>query len=167
MFSEHHFQSDDGLHLYYRTYPNSNSGLIHQPLICLPGITRNSKDFHDLAVLLSQEQAVGRKIICVDYRGRGKSDWDPNKENYNVKREALDVIQLLEHLNVSKASFIGTSRGGLVILMMAALQPGCIESAIFNDIGPELDISGLLDIKKYLDANKTPKNWDEAAQIQK
>lgn len=167
MYREHYFKSDDGLNLYARDYPPKTSGTELKPVICLPGLTRSSKDFHKLANYLSQDSAQPRRVIAVDYRGRGKSQWDDNSDNYNIIREAQDVLTALEHLKISRSDFIGTSRGGLILHIIATLKLEAISSIIFNDVGPELEIQGLLDIKSYLSKSRLPKNWADAALAQK
>lgn len=167
MYNEHYFKSDDGLKLYIRDYPVADDSLEKKPIVCLPGLTRNSKDFHKLASYLNQESAQSRRIVSIDYRGRGKSQWDRDAANYNIIREAQDVLAALEHLNISSAGFIGTSRGGLILHIIATLKLDVISSIIFNDVGPELELQGLLDIQSYLLKSKLPKNWSDAASALK
>ncbi|MBL0371149.1 alpha/beta hydrolase [Rhizobium sp. KVB221] len=144
-FQPFHFSSDDGLKLYGRDYPCPSSST--PPVVCLPGLTRNSRDFHSLAAKLQSE---GLRIITLDYRGRGQSEWDPNKANYNIMREAQDVLAALDHLGIEKARFIGTSRGGLILHMLGNMAPDRIISMIFNDIGPVIESDGLRHIRDYL-----------------
>lgn len=167
MYKEHYFESDDGLKLYLRDYPPSKHGTDLKPVVCLPGLTRNSKDFHKLATYLAQNRDEPRRVISVDYRGRGKSHWDDDHANYNIIREAQDVLTVLEQLEISTADFIGTSRGGLILHIIATLKLELISSIIFNDIGPELELQGLLDIKGYLSKSRRPKDWKDAALVQK
>lgn len=167
MYKEHYFKSDDGLKLYVRDYLSNTFGTDIEPVLCLPGLTRNSKDFDKLATYLTQDSVLPRRVITVDYRGRGKSQWDDNGDNYNIIREAQDVLTVLEHLKISRAAFIGTSRGGLILHIIATLKLEVISSIIFNDVGPELEIQGLLDIKSYLSKSRRPDNWEDAALTQK
>lgn len=167
MYNEHYFQSDDGLKLYVRDYPSTRQELDIEPVVCLPGLTRNSKDFHKLAIYLTRDSDQPRRVISVDYRGRGKSQWDDNGANYNIVREAQDVLGILEQLKISKADFIGTSRGGLILHIIATIKLDVIATIIFNDIGPELELQGLLDINSYLAKSRRPKSWEDAALVQK
>jgi pimeloyl-ACP methyl ester carboxylesterase len=167
MYKEHYFQSDDGLKLYVRDYSANKHELNTRPVVCLPGLTRNSKDFHKLATHLCNSSKKSYRVISVDYRGRGKSQWDDNKANYNILREAQDVLGILNWLQIAKADFIGTSRGGLILHIIATIKLDIISSIIFNDIGPELELQGLLDIKKYLSKSTRPRSWADAASIQK
>lgn len=167
MYNEHYFKSDDGLKLYVRDYPSSQSELNLEPVVCLPGLTRNSKDFDKLATYLAQNTVNPRRVITIDYRGRGKSQWDDESANYNIVREAQDVLIVLEQLEISNADFIGTSRGGLILHIIATLKLELISSIIFNDVAPELELQGLLDIKSYLSRSRRPKSWSDAALAQK
>lgn len=167
MYSEHYIKADDGLKLYVRDYPSIRDSSNIKPVVCLPGLTRNSKDFHKLATYLSQDSVQTRRVISIDYRGRGKSQWDDNSANYNIIREAQDILTILEQLKINKADFIGTSRGGLILHIIATIKLEVISSIIFNDVGPEFELQGLLDIKSYLSKSRRPKNWEDAALAQK
>ena len=167
MFKDHTFQSDDGLSLHLRDYPAHDESTDKHPIVCLPGLSRNVRDFHELALILSQAKDTPRRVVVINYRGRGQSQWDENKKNYNIVREAQDVILAMDELNITCANFIGTSRGGLILHILAAMKLDLLSSVIFNDIGPVIDLSGLLEIQKYLEKVRLPKDWDDAAQIQK
>lgn len=167
MYKEHNVTADDGLNLYVRDYPSSNHIASLKPLVCLPGLTRNSKDFHKLATSLSQHTDQPRRVLSIDYRGRGQSQWDDDAKNYNIIREAKDVLVILEQLRICEADFIGTSRGGLILLIIATLNLDVMSSVIFNDVGPELELAGLLEINSYLSKARRPKNWADAAIAQK
>jgi pimeloyl-ACP methyl ester carboxylesterase len=132
-YQEHDFQSQDGLRLYYREY-----GAGGKSIICLPGLTRNSKDFQDIALHL----APNYRVICPDLRGRGQSDPDPNWKNYNVGVYAQDVRALMKAAQIDRAIFLGTSLGGLVTMILAYQSPERIQAAILNDLGPEVDPAG-------------------------
>ena len=144
-FQPFHFTTDDGLKLYGRDY----GGTISRPLpvVCLPGLSRNSRDFHQLAMQLSED---GYRVVTLDYRGRGQSAWDANKANYNAAREGLDVITALGHLGIGKATFIGTSRGGLILHLLAQTSIERIAAVVLNDIGPVIEVEGLRRIRDYL-----------------
>ncbi|KGB81635.1 MAG: alpha/beta hydrolase [Confluentimicrobium sp.] len=146
-----YFTADDGARIAYR---DTGSG---QPLICLSGLTRNSADFDYLAPHLD-----GVRMICMDYRGRGASDWS-GAASYTVLREAQDVIGLYTHLGLASAPILGTSRGGLVALMLAAMAADRVAGVCFNDIGPEVESVGLGRISDYIGRNPRAKTHAEAA----
>jgi pimeloyl-ACP methyl ester carboxylesterase len=149
-FQAFHYRSDDGLNLYGRDYAPSLRDEL--PIVCLAGLSRNSRDFHPLALKLT---ADGQRVITLDYRGRGQSDWDDNKANYHIVREAQDVISALDYLGIPRASFIGTSRGGLILHIMAMTARDRIAGIVLNDIGPEIEVEGLRRIRDYLSQQST------------
>lgn len=161
-FQPFHFTADDGIGLYGRVYGETGTG--SPPVVCLAGLSRNGRDFHQLASMLA---ARGRKVITLDYRGRGLSAWDPNPANYNLIREAQDVLQALAHLAIAEADFIGTSRGGLILHVLPAMAPGLARSIVLNDVGPVLEIEGLRRIKDYLSARPEPRDFSQAARALK
>ena len=156
-FNIFHVQTDDGLRLYGRDYGHDNSSQL--PVVCLSGLSRNSRDFHQFAQRLASE---GRRIVTLDYRGRGLSDWDANKENYNIVREGQDVVQMLDSLGIIRAAFVGTSRGGLILHVLGAMIGERIAAIVLNDIGPVLEIDGLKRIRDYLSARSQPSNFADA-----
>lgn len=163
-FSDFFYQSQDGLKLHARIYGARNA---HLPVVCLPGLTRNSRDFHDLALFLASDSKTPRRIICFDYRGRGQSAYDPNWQNYNVGMEAADILAGLTELRIEQAAFIGTSRGGLIMHVLAAMRPGLIKAAVLNDIGPVIEVEGLAHIRAYLQNARQPVSFTEAVEMQK
>ncbi|MGO4449454.1 alpha/beta fold hydrolase [Phyllobacterium sp. TAF24] len=161
-----HFSAPDGLQLYGRLYqPEVKTGNL--PVICLPGLTRNSRDFHELALFLSQHPQTPRPVITFDYRGRGRSAYDPDWSHYNIGVEAGDVIAGLTHLQINQAVFLGTSRGGLITHILAAIAPQLLAGVILNDIGPEISVEGLQQIGSYLNGARQPTNWNDAADLQR
>ena len=149
--------SRDGLRLFYRDYPGSPG---QPPLLCLHGLTRNSRDFGSFA-----DRYAGRfRVIAVDFRGRGMSDHDPEPAHYLPVTYAADVLQLLDELAIDRALFVGTSLGGLVTMLVAGAQPERIAGAILNDVGPELDPAGLDRIRSYVGKPVRFADWDEAAE---
>jgi len=164
-FQERRFTASDGLQLYARDYGYDNPQAQHSlPVICLPGLSRNSRDFHLLALRLAAHAERPRRVIAVDYRGRGFSAWDPDKSHYQLPVEAADVLTACEVLDISRAIFIGTSRGGLILHLLAAMRPALLGGVVLNDIGPVIDITGLLLIRQYLQAHGTFHAWDEAVE---
>jgi pimeloyl-ACP methyl ester carboxylesterase len=165
-FESRFFTAKDGLRLHARIYPAGNPpGAAREPLpvICLPGLSRNVRDFHQFALLVAQDLSAPRRVIALDYRGRGLSDYDPNPENYNIGIECRDVITVCTALGIARAIFVGTSRGGLILHIMAALKPDLIAGAVLNDIGPEIEADGLRDIRDYLSQRSSPATLDDAA----
>lgn len=160
-FTEFHFAADDGIALYGRIYGADNRS---PPVICLAGLSRNSRDFHGVATMLAES---GRRVVTLDYRGRGLSARDHNPANYNLLREAQDVVEAAVHLGIVEADFIGTSRGGLILHFLPAMAQGLVRSAVLNDVGPVLEIEGLRKIKDYLSARPEPKDFSQAARALK
>jgi len=136
MFEECHVEAADGLRLYYRDYPNVSP---RSPVICLPGLTRNSRDFAPLATRIS----TTRRVICPDLRGRGKSQYDPEWRNYHPGQYAADLWQLFDTLQLDEVVIIGTSLGGWMAMLLNHQKPGRIAGAVMNDIGPEADPNGI------------------------
>ncbi|MBR2687096.1 MAG: alpha/beta hydrolase [Aquamicrobium sp.] len=164
-FSDFFYSSPDGLKLHARIYGERNhAGL---PVVCLPGLTRNARDFHELALYLSNEARPQRKVVSFDYRGRGQSAYDSNVANYTVGVEANDILAGLDQLEIKQAAFIGTSRGGLIIHVLGMLRPTILKAIVLNDVGPALEISGLAHIKSYLEKAPRPQNLAEAVEAQK
>lgn len=166
VFESRFFTAEDGLRLHARLYPAGNPPGAAQerlPVICLPGLSRNVRDFHPFARLVAQDPSVPRRVIALDYRGRGLSNYDPNPENYNIGIECRDVITVCTALGIARAIFVGTSRGGLILHVMAALKPDLIAGAVLNDIGPEIEADGLRDIRDYLSQRSSPATLDDAA----
>ncbi|MDP1628315.1 alpha/beta fold hydrolase [Parvibaculum sp.] len=156
-YRELFYTSQDGLRLFARDYGERTSP--GTPIICLPGLTRNSKDFESLAVHLS----AAHRVICPDLRGRGRSGYCENWSDYTPAHEMMDTLDLMGAAGVAQAIFIGTSRGGLIVMALAAFRPNVIKAAILNDVGPELDPRGIQRIAGYVGVMETPATWDEAA----
>lgn len=157
-YKENHYRSADGLDLYYREY-----GAGDQAVVCLHGLSRNSKDFHDLARHLSPRY----RVICPDLRGRGRSQYDPNGRNYNIIVYTQDVQRLFDAAGLEKPVLIGTSLGGFISLTMAYLAPERLRAIVLNDAGPEVDPVGVKRIMGYSGTSAPPRNWDEAAALVK
>jgi pimeloyl-ACP methyl ester carboxylesterase len=153
----------DGLRLYARDYgPDMGDAL---PVVCLPGLSRTSEDFHDLAEALSNDASRPRRVLSLDYRGRGRSEWDRDWRNYDVRVELNDTLQVLTVAGIEKAIFVGTSRGGLITMALSAARPTLIAGAVLNDVGPVLEAKGLKRIQGYVGKLPTPRTMQEAAQI--
>jgi pimeloyl-ACP methyl ester carboxylesterase len=149
----------DGLALYARDYPPlaPETGL---PVICLHGLTRNSRDFEIVAPRIA---ALGRRVIAPDMRGRGKSANDPDPAHYVPTVYAQDVLKLMDALSAPAAVFIGTSMGGLITMVLGALAPDRIAATVLNDIGPKLSPAGLSRIASYVGRTQPVQSWAEAA----
>ena len=168
-FRDVHYTSRDGLRLHVRDYPACETAE-RLPLICLPGLTRNVRDFHKLALILSGQShsepvASPRRIVSFDYRGRGASQWDREPKNYNLAVETDDVLDGLAALGIHRAGFLGTSRGALIIHMLAAVRPTILAAAILNDAGPVIEGAGLAQIKAYLTRLPPPKDRADARRL--
>lgn len=157
------FTSRDGLTLSARHY--RASGVLGRPVLCLAGLTRNSRDFHDLATFLSSHPSRPRHVWCPDYRGRGKSDRDPNWRNYSPFLELLDVLDLMAIAGLRDVGVIGTSRGGIIAMLMAVIRPAAMGALVMNDIGPVIETAGLARIMGYAGKVPIPGDWDEAAHL--
>lgn len=155
--------ASDGLRLFARDYgPDFGDAL---PVVCLPGLARTSEDFHDLAVALCTDADRPRRVLSLDYRGRGRSEWDRDWRNYDVRVEANDVLQVLTAAGIEKAIFVGTSRGGLITMALSAIRPTLLGGAVLNDVGPVIEAKGLIRIRGYVGKLPTPRSMKEAAQI--
>ena len=152
-YSEHRYPSKDGLSLYYREYGSSD-----KVIICLPGLTRNSKDFHDLATRL----ATDYRVICLDFRGRGQSEHDPKWRHYHPGTYARDTWKLMDEFSIEKFVVIGTSLGGLVAMIMSAQQGSRIKAIVMNDIGPEVNPVGITRILRNAGVKAEINNWQDA-----
>lgn len=160
--------AQDGLRLYARHYradaPAEKRG---RSVLCLPGLTRNSKDFHRLAKYLAHEAPRRRDVYAIDYRGRGRSAYDDDWHNYTPYIELLDTLDFMTLAGLHDAAIVGTSRGGIIAMLMAVVRPTAIGVAVLNDIGPVLDSSGLARIAGYVGKIPTPASWDEATSLSK
>lgn len=160
------FSASDGLRLHAADYGRHDLRTrTRLPLVCLPGLTRNTRDFHDLALLLSRDTDTPRRVVSFDYRGRGQSAWDKDPAGYTVIREAEDVLSGIAAMGLEHAIFVGTSRGGLIMHMLAAMRPGVMVGGVLNDIGPVIEGAGLAQIKVYLSRTPAPSDWSSAAAI--
>jgi len=137
------------------------------PVICLPGLARTNEDFRELLEALAFDANNPRRVIALSSRGRGLSERDPKPENYSVPVELNDLLAVLDQTKISRAIFVGTSRGGILTMALTAARPQAIAGAVLNDIGPVLEMPGLLRIQSYVGKLPKPKDWDDAVWIQK
>jgi pimeloyl-ACP methyl ester carboxylesterase len=159
------FTAPDGLRLHAVDYGRGIADAL--PLICLPGLSRNARDFSRFAEHFVTNASPKRRVVCFDYRGRGLSEWDRDWKNYNVLTEAGDVLAGMAALGLQHAAFVGTSRGGLISMALAAMRPGVMRAVVLNDVGPVIEGDGLTQIRAYLSRAPRPKSWDEAIALQK
>lgn len=157
------FTSRDGLRLRVRHYPGSGSG--RRPALCLPGLTRNSADFHDLASVLSDPRGHRRDVYAVDYRGRGRSEAATDSASYSIQTELADVLDFMSLEGLHDAAVIGTSRGGLIAMAMMSARPAAVGAIVLNDIGPVIERDGLARLVAYVGRVPLPNNWADAEAL--
>ena len=164
-YRSHFLSARDGLRLHVREYGTETAN--STPVVCLPGLARTSADFDTLARALTAETAPPRRVLAIDYRGRGRSDYDPDWAHYEIKTELDDVLSMMAALGVPEAIIVGTSRGGLITMAMAPIRPTAIKGVVLNDIGPVIDAQGLIRIRGYVGKLPAPADWVQAANILK
>lgn len=164
-YKDIYFTVRDGLRLYARHYPATHAAKNRRPVLCLAGLTRNSRDFHRVACALAQDASTPRDVYTLDTRGRGLSEHDKNWKNYTVPNEMQDVLDFMTMKELTDCAIIGTSRGGLITMVMAAAQPSRIGAAVLNDIGPVIETDGLMRIAGYVGKTPIPKSWKDAARV--
>lgn len=154
MTLKHRFAASDGAGI---AYTDEGEGM---PLLCLSGLTRNGSDFDYMLPHLPP----GWRVIRMDYRGRGASDWT-GAASYTVPREGKDAVELLDHLGIARAAVLGTSRGGMIGMFLAATANGRLAGLCLNDVGPRLDMAGLARIKDYVGRNPAAKTVEAFARV--
>ena len=166
-YSDEYYESEDGLRLHYRDYRPQGSADDRPPVFCLPGLTRNCRDFEAIADHLSRRLSQPRRVISPDFRGRGLSDYDPEWRNYHPLTYVRDMETLIGELGFERIVCLGTSLGGLVSMTLNHRRPGLVERVILNDVGPEIAPQGLARIMGY--AGRTPdiRSWEDAVALSK
>jgi pimeloyl-ACP methyl ester carboxylesterase len=157
-YKDCYFRAQDGLSLYYRDY--GNESLAGTPILCLAGLTRHSADFHELALRFSGRH----RVLAMDLRGRGNSDYDPDASHYTPATYVNDIGHLLTAANCHQVIVIGTSLGGLLAMAMGAAKPTALRAVVLNDVGPEIDPTGIARIQAYVGKASVPTTMAEAAQ---
>jgi pimeloyl-ACP methyl ester carboxylesterase len=154
--------AQDGLRWHVREYgPRAASTL---PVVCLPGLARTVADFDALAPALANGTPA-RRVIAIDSRGRGQSDYDSNPENYNVAVELGDVVTVLTALGIGEAVFVGSSRGGILTMLLGVAHPTAIAGVVLHDIGPVIEPKGLARIKSYVGKLPQPRTFADGSEI--
>jgi pimeloyl-ACP methyl ester carboxylesterase len=162
-FASLYISAPDGLKLHVRSYGSRLAAAL--PVVCLPGLARTAADFDAIAAALANDAADPRWVLALDYRGRGRSEYDRDPANYALPVELADLSAVLTALDIGRAVFIGTSRGGLLAMMLAATRPTVIAGVVLNDIGPVIEPTGLMRIKNYVGKLPTPRSYAEGADI--
>jgi pimeloyl-ACP methyl ester carboxylesterase len=158
-YSDREWTSFDGLRLYARDYAGG-PGPAKLPVVCLHGLTRNSKDFEEVASFIA---ATGRRVLVPDVRGRGRSARDPRPMNYVPPIYARDIVDLCKAAGIERAEFVGTSMGGLITMAITAIAPKLVAGAVLNDIGPQVAKAGLVRIAGYTSRKVQIDSWEDAA----
>ncbi len=159
-WSDHYWWSSDGVRLHARVYAGPEGSESAPPILCMPGLARNVRDFEDLAPHVAQY----RKVIVIEFRGRGESAFAKDPMTYVPLTYVQDVVAMLDELAIERFAAIGTSLGGLVAMLLAAALPGRIVGAVLNDVGPELQTAGLERIRDYIGAGGSQPTWMHAAR---
>lgn len=162
-FDDCFVSAQDGLKLHARRYDAPGARAL--PVVCLPGLSRTAADFHALALSLARHPERPRRVLALDSRGRGKSDFDRDPDNYNPMVEVGDVLAVTTALEIGPAVVVGSSRGGILAMMMAAVRPTLLAGVVLNDIGPVIELQGLMRIKGYVGKLPQPRSFEEGAEI--
>lgn len=158
MYNDGYWWSPDGLRLHYRDYAGGSDG--RPPLLCLPGLTRNARDFEPLAARLAGEW----RLICPDMRGRAESAYAKDAMTYVPLTYMQDISRLLADLAITRFVAVGTSLGGIITMLMAATHREWLAGALLNDVGPALEEEGLARIRTYVGVNQSHPTWVHAAR---
>lgn len=156
IWTDRYWTSGDGLRLHYRDHDGPSD---RPPIVCLPGLTRNARDFEPVA----DRYAGTWRVLSLDFRGRGMSDYDPKPRNYAPPTYAADVLALFGQIGIGRAVLLGTSLGGLVTMILGATAHDRIAGAMLNDIGPEIDQAGIERIRGYVGRSTEFASWEEFA----
>jgi pimeloyl-ACP methyl ester carboxylesterase len=154
--------AQDGLKLHVREWGRRAAPAL--PVVCLPGLARTVADFEPLAAALAGSKAP-RRVLALDSRGRGRSQYDRNPANYNLKVELADLVAVLTALGISQAVFVGSSRGGILAMLLGVARPSVIAGCVLNDIGPVIEPQGLARIKSYVGKLPRPASFQEGTDI--
>ena len=159
-WSDHYWWSADGVRLHARIYDGPPTAAQAPPILCMPGLARNARDFEALA----PHMAAQRRVIVIEFRGRGESAYAKDPMTYVPLTYVQDVVALVDELAIARFATVGTSLGGLVSMFLAASLPGRLVGAVLNDVGPELEAAGLDRIRDYIGAGGSQPTWMHAAR---
>ena len=157
-WTDRFWYSAEGIRLHYRNYEGPRD---KPPILCIPGLTRNARDFEPVA----ERYAGDWRVLCVDLRGRGMSDNDPDPTRYKPQYYVADILKLLDQEGIADAIFFGTSLGGICTMLLASTDADRIAGAMLNDIGPEIDQTGIDRIGGYVGREVRFDNWEKAADV--
>ncbi len=160
LWRDRYWWSKDGLRLHYRDYPGPEKATGEAPLLCMPGLTRNARDFEGLA----EHFAATRRVITVDFRGRGDSAYAKDAMTYVPLTYAQDIISLCEEQQIDRFVACGTSLGGIVTMLLAAMSGERLAGAILNDVGPVIEADGVARIRSYVGQGGSQPTWVHAAR---
>lgn len=156
-YENRYWWSNDGVRLHYRDYPGSAE---RPPILCLPGLTRNARDYDDLARRLSPDW----RVITVDLRGRGESGYAKDPMSYVPLTYVQDIEGLLGEIGATSYIAFGTSLGGIVAMLLAGTARETLAGVLLNDVGPEIMPEGLSRIRSYVGRSNTWPTWLHAAR---
>ncbi len=156
-YAEKYFRTRDGLRLYYRDHGDVDAR--KAPVLCLAGSSSSIRSFDPIASRLAE----GRRVIAMDWRGHGRSDYDPNYRNYSFETDMQDVLDLLAHEKLPRVIIIGTSRGGIITMWLAAHRPDVLAGAIMNDMGPAGTVEGMARLQRNFGLPNEFASFEEAA----
>lgn len=159
-YTDGSWESDDGLTLHYRDYPGRTD---RPPILCIPGLTRNARDFEPVAEAFAGEW----RVICAELRGRGESDYAKDSASYVPAQYVADIAALLDQARLDKVVALGTSLGGIVTMLLSLSHGDRLAAAVVNDIGPEIEPAGLARIKDYVGQGRSFPTWMHAARAMK
>lgn len=159
-YSDGFWWSNDGLRLHFRDYPARPEHAHRPPVICIPGLTRNARDFENVAARLAGEW----RVICVNLRGRGDSAYAKDPMSYVPLTYVQDMEALLLAQGIERFVSIGTSLGGLITMLLASTRPGRVVAALLNDVGPQIEPEGLARIRDYVGQGRSFPTWMHAAR---
>ena len=165
-YTDKYWHSEDGLRLHFRDYAGAGDGK-RPPVVCLPGLTRNARDFAALAQHLASPDGGGWRVLCPEMRGRGRSEYAKDSATYTPFHYVRDLLALLDQQGIVRVAIIGTSLGGLMAMILAATAPERLAGVVLNDVGPVLEPGGIAKIAAYVGADPRFASWEAAAEAQK
>ena len=158
LYRERNLTAQDGLRLYFRDYGDPLSPRL--PLLCLTGLVRNSADFADFA----ERHAGERRVICPDYRGRGRSAHDTDWRNYDPFVYVNDIAHLIAAAGIERVVVVGTSMGAALAMGLAVIKPTAVAAVVLNDFGPEVAANGVSRILDYIGNDQPQPDWPSAVR---